>query len=330
MGIEKKIIYEKGSDLYEKKILIMENEKKIQILSNQVAWKILKSISEKPKYTAQIAKELGIYEQSAYYYIRKLLSIGVLKEIGNEFVRGGTAKLYECSSPSFGIELPVGEKKIEKEIQSKFNNKYSNKQVKKFLKEFIDKENNFNGLIIVGSPTPHGIFKTSARDGHYAIQLAFFLGTLCNLPPGFIVKLDEDAKAEKELEDNNLIVIGGPGTNIVSSEFNKYLPIKFKEENYWSGLTDSDGKIYHMENVGIITKFKNPFNESKNIILIAGVRSIGTKSAVIAFTNFSNRTFVDYEGSEISWEALVQGYDMDSDGKIDFVDIEKIVKSDKK
>ena len=67
-------------------------------------------------------------------------------------------------------------------------------------------------------------------------NLAFYLGTICNIPQGFIVKLDEDAKAEKELEDNNLFVIGGPGTNIVSSEFNKYLPIKFNEDNYWSGF----------------------------------------------------------------------------------------------
>lgn len=330
MGIEKKVIYEKNSTWYEKKIIMMENEKKIQILSNPIAWKILKSVAEKPKYTAQIAKELKIYEQSAYYYIRKLLFIGAIKEIGNEFVRGGTAKIYECSSPSFGIELPIGEDKINKDIKKSFIDKDNNNKLKKFLKEFIDEDNNFNGLIIVGSPTPHGIFKTSARDGHYAIQLAFFLGAFCSLPQGFIVKLDEDAKAEKELEDNNLIVIGGPGTNIVSSEFNKYLPIKFKEENYWSGLTDKLGKVYHMENLGIIAKFRNPFNETKSIILIAGVRSIGTKSSVIAFTNFSKRTFSDYSGSEVVWEALVQGYDMDSDGKIDFVDIEKIVKSDEK
>ena len=53
----------------------------------------------------------------------------------------------------------------------------------------------------------------------------------------------------------------------------------------------------------------------------------GTKSAVIAFTNFSKKTFSDYSGDEQEWEALVQGYDMDSDGKIDNVDIEKVVRT---
>ena len=56
------------------------------------------------------------------------------------------------------------------------------------------------------------------------------------------------------------------------------------------------------------------------------MRSIGTKSAVIAITNFGEKTFADHSGKEIEWQAIVQGYDMDSDGKIDYVDIEKVVK----
>jgi hypothetical protein len=327
MGIEKKIIYEKEGSLYEKKIIVFEKQKEIQVLSNPTAWKILRLISEGPRYTAQIAKELEIYEQSAYYYVRKLVSIGAIEESGSHFVKGGTAKLYSATSPAFGIEMEWGGKLSIDCNQDNWKKTTEFLAAKKFLKEFIDENNKFDGLVIVGSPNPHGIFKTSARDGHYAIQLAFFLGNICNLPQGFVVKLDEDAKAEKELEDNNLIIIGGPGTNIVSSEFNRFLPIKFNEENFWSGLVDKPGRIYHLDNLGIIAKFRNPFNEKKSIILIAGVRSIGTKSGVIAFTNFSKKTFSDYSGDEQEWEALVQGYDMDSDGKIDYVDIEKVVRT---
>jgi hypothetical protein len=322
----KRITYEKSGKYYEKEILIFENQKEIQVLSNPVAWKIINLLSTKPLYTAQIAKELKIYEQSAYYYVRKLLSIGAIKESGTDFVKGGTAKLYRTVLPAYGIEMDWGESLSFVYNQEELKRKSENFILRKFLREFIDQDNKFDGLIIVGSPNPHGIFKTSARDGHYAIQLAFFLGNFCNLPNGFVVKLDEDAKAEKELEDNNLIIIGGPGTNIVSSEFNRFLPIKFNDENYWSGLVDDKGKLYHLDNLGIIAKFKNPFNHDKSILLIAGVRSIGTKSAVIAITNFSNKTFSDYSGNESEWEAVVQGYDMDSDGKIDYVDIEEILK----
>ena len=121
MMIEKKIIYDKDDKTYEKKIVMLENEKKIHILSNPTAWKILKLISEKPRYAAQIAKELNIYEQSAYYYIKKLVSIQAINEIGTDFVRGGTAKLYQCTSPSFGIELPCGEKKLINTLKKKTN-----------------------------------------------------------------------------------------------------------------------------------------------------------------------------------------------------------------
>jgi len=220
MAIEKKITYEKEGRLYEKKIIVFEKQKEIQVLSNPIAWKILRLISDRPRYTAQIAKELEIYEQSAYYYVRKLVSIGAIEETGSYFVKGGTAKLYSATSPAFGIEMEWGENLSIEYNLNDWKKTTEFLTARKFLKEFIDENNKFDGLVIVGSPNPHGIFKTSARDGHYAIQLAFFLGNICNLPQGFVVKLDEDAKAEKELEDNNLIIIGGPGTNIVSSEFN--------------------------------------------------------------------------------------------------------------
>ena len=79
---------------------------------------------------------------------------------------------------------------------------------------------------MVGSPKPHGPFKTSARDGHYAAHLALFLGQFAKMPQEFAVKLDVDVKAGKE-EKNNLIFVGGPGTNLLTQEINDYLPIKF-------------------------------------------------------------------------------------------------------
>ena len=121
------------------------------------------------------------------------------------------------------------------------------------------------------------------------------------MPDGFIVKLDEDAKAEKELEDNNMIIIGGPGTNIVSSEFNKYLPIKFNENNYWSGLIDKSGKLYHLDNLGIIAKIKNPYNNTKNIILIAGVRSIVAKLQYLPLAILAKKLFQN------TWEKKMNG-----------------------
>jgi hypothetical protein len=141
------------------------------------------------------------------------------------------------------------------------------------------------------------------------------------MPTEFAVKLDVDAKAEKALSEINLISIGGPGTNIVTAEFNRYLPIRFDEGNFWSGLIDASGRRYNQDNHGLIAKIKNPYDNESDVVIIAGVRSAGTKSAVIAVTNYSEEILKRYKSSEEAWALVVQGFDMDADGKIDHVDI---------
>src|SRR6187200_282962 len=95
------ISYGNGSST-SKKILMLENVTDIKILSNKIAWKIIELLSSKAMYPAQVAKELKLYDQTVYYYIRKLARIGALEQVGTRLIRGGTARLYSASSPSFG------------------------------------------------------------------------------------------------------------------------------------------------------------------------------------------------------------------------------------
>jgi hypothetical protein len=300
-----------------KPIMVYKDVSSMNVLSNPVAWKIMQLLSAEPKYTAQVARELRIYEQSAYYYMQKLLRIGAIRQSGTRTIRGGTARLYKTVNPSYGLEMDWGESDF-----SGLSN--SNRREMKnfvFFKEFI-RDNLFNGLIVVGAPDPHGPYKSSARDGHYAIQLAFSLGNLCSISDEFIVKLDSDARAERAIDGRNVVSIGGPGTNIVTAEFNKYMPIKFNESNFWSGLAAETGELYNMDNHGLIAKIRNPYDDKNTVIIVAGVRSIGTKSAVLGLTNFATQTLRNYvEGHE--WAIVVQGFDMNADGKIDHVDIIK-------
>lgn len=93
--IEKDLIYHdqfNNQTLYKKKILIFNEVDKMRIISNKTAWKILELLSKKPMYPSQIAKQLKIYEQSAYYYIRKLSQIGAIYHTGTISIKGGTAK----------------------------------------------------------------------------------------------------------------------------------------------------------------------------------------------------------------------------------------------
>jgi predicted transcriptional regulator len=314
---KKIIISDENGNTISKKILMFENVTDIKILSNNIAWKIIELLSSKDMYPAQVAKELNLYDQTVYYYIRKLARIGAIEHVGTRLIRGGTARLYSASSPSFGLEL---EGKAEKLESSNYIKVEMRKNIPYILKEFYE-NNSFSGLIVVGAPDPHGPYKSSSRDGHYAVHLSFYLGTLSeSSTSGFIVKLDVDAKAEKDIDNRNLILIGGPGTNIVTSEFNRYLQIKFNEDNYWSGLTDQSGRIFNMDNHGLIAKINNPYNKDKKILILAGVRSIGTKAAVIALTNYGSKIY-DNSSTDNQLALVVQGFDMNADGKIDHVDI---------
>jgi len=310
---KKSLVYSLDENTFTKEISILQKPSEMRILSNPIAWKIVNLLAGRPMYPAQIAKELKIYEQSAYYYITKLLTIRAISQVETSFVRGGTAKLYKTEFAAFGIEMNWGEKKFET-VNGKIN-----RNVQTFFEEFID-DGLFNGTIVVGAPDPHGPYRSSARDGHYAAQLAFFLGSFCGLPQNFVVKLDVDAKSEKISRTVNIISIGGPGTNIITSEFNRYLPIRFDETNFWSGLIAPHGRTHTLDNHGLIAKIRNPYSEKVNIVIIAGVRSAGTKSAVIALTNHGNEILKKFN-HENNWALVVQGFDMDSDGKIDTIDI---------
>lgn len=314
---KKTIISDGNGQTISKKIMMFDNIIDIKILSNNIAWKIIELLSSKAMYPAQVAKELKLYDQTVYYYIRKLAKIGAIEQVGTRLIRGGTARLYSTSSPSFGLELEGNGENLE---SSNYAKEEKRKNIPHILKEFYE-NNSFSGLIVVGAPDPHGPYKSSSRDGHYAVHLSFYLGTLSEpYTSGFIVKLDVDAKAEKDIDNRNLILIGGPGTNIVTSEFNRYLQIKFNEDNYWSGLTDQSGRIFNMDNHGLIAKISNPYNKDKKILILAGVRSIGTKASVIALTNYGNKIF-DNSSSNNELALVVQGFDMNADGKIDHVDI---------
>lgn len=315
--MEKRLVSEKDGQASSKKIVMFRDVRLMRVLSNPVAWRIMQLLSKGPMYPAQVAKELKLYEQSAYYYIRKLVGAGAVEEVGRNFVRGGTARLYRAASPSFGIEMDWGDREIGP-VQATIS-KHQN-AIRFFDGYIVD--NSFKGLLVVGAPDAHGPYKSSARDGHYAVHLALFLGNIATaMPSEFAVKLDVDAKAEKVLTGNNLITIGGPGTNIVTAEFNRYLPIRFDEKNFWSGLVDGkSGKRYGQDNHGLIAKIKNPYDGNSRVIVVAGVRSAGTKSAVIALTNYSEEVLKRYGGEE-DWALVVQGFDMNSDGKIDHVDV---------
>ena len=312
MDKKRLLIRESKEGLFAKDTLVASEPSRLKPLLNPVSWKIASLLAEKPMYSAQIARELRIHEQTVYSYIRRLVKADLLKVQKEEMVKGAVARYYTIPFGALAVEFPKGERKLT------FATAQLSDKVRSFLEPFIQ-DGTFSGRIVVGSPDPHGPEKTTARDGHYAVHLAFFLGQLCKVPNDFVVKLDVDVKTEKE-ERQNLILIGGPGTNLLSSEINKHLPIRFNEKNIWAGLTDNQGRAFNIDRDAVIARIRNPFEPSKVVIVLAGVRAVGTKSAIIGLANFADKVLKEYKGED-SWAVAIRGYDLDGDGKVDSVDV---------
>ncbi|MBW6451850.1 MAG: helix-turn-helix domain-containing protein [DPANN group archaeon] len=309
------LIKEINGKFFTKKVKLESEPEKLKGLLNESRWNILKLLAEKPRYPAEIAKMLGLHEQKVYYHIKQLELNGLI-EIKSKQERGGVlAKYYTITNSAFALELPYGDVKV-----ADFSLKTQSDKLKMFLYPFVN-AGNLNGNIVVGSPDPHGQNQVRARDGHYGIDIGIFLGQFVNMPKEFTTKLDIDIKAENGYS-SNLILIGGPLTNIIVSEINNYLPVKFKLDLFpYRGLiSEKTKKNYDEDSIGIIAKIINPMDKDKSILLIAGNRFNGTKAAVLALTRHTEQVLDKYNGED-NWTCVVSGLDMDGDGKIDNIKI---------
>jgi len=316
---KKLLLQDDGHTQKVKEISIMRAQKLKMILGN-LSWKILAMLSEEEMYPLEIARQLGVHEQKVYYHIRKLEEAGAIKVEREEKKKGATAKYYKTVSPAFGVEFPKGYTTIRNlSLQS------MDGQIQRFFKEFVNGKGILEGKIVVGSPTPHGPFKTSARDGHYAAHLTLFIGQFAKMPADFAIKLDVDVKAEKE-EKNYLILVGGPGTNLLTQEINNYLPVRFNMQSSDQGFllgglsSEKTLRVYTADATGLIAKIVNPWDTTKRIIVLAGNKTVGTKACVLALTNFWKKTLQEY-GGEDTFATVIQGFDLDGDGKVDSIEV---------
>jgi DNA-binding transcriptional ArsR family regulator len=319
--MEKKLLLQDDGETQKaKEISIMQNPQKLQMILGNLSWKILTVLSEKEMYPLEIARQLGIHEQKVYYHIKKLAKAGAITVKKEEKKKGATAKYYKTVSLAFGIEFPKGYKTIYSRSLLSMDEK-----IQRFFKEFLNGKGGLEGQIVVGSPTPHGPFKTSARDGHYAAHLTLFMGQFAKMPTDFAIKLDVDVKAEKE-EKGNLILVGGPGTNLLTQEINEYLPIRFNMQSSSQGFllgglsSNETSRVYTADSAGLMAKIVNPWDKTKRIVVLAGNKAVGTKACVLALTNFWKKTLIEYCGED-NFATVIQGFDLDGDGKVDSIEV---------
>jgi len=277
--------------------------------------KILRLLAKGPNYPSSIARELKLYHQAVYYHMKRLEEAGLVTRVSQRTVRGGKAQLYALASDGYAIEFDVkGEEFGQPATLSRSG------RLGRFLKEFITSDGQLDGWIVVGSPEAHGPNRTQGRDGHYAIQIGFALGQFVALPRTFPVKLDVDLKTEK-LHGANLLVVGGPRTNVISAELNRYMPVRFSEEGFFGAIVDTSGRKFLSEFDSVLTKIRNPWDQSKVCVVAAGLSGAATKAAVIGMTNMAEQVLAGYSEQGGDFAVVLHGLDLDGDGKVDSVEI---------
>jgi DNA-binding transcriptional ArsR family regulator len=306
----------KSKERMTKRILVSEKPDAFRPASGKVGQRILALLAAGPRYPAEIARALKTHHQTVYYHVGRLEKAGLITRVSSKSIRGGEANLFALSSDGYAVEFQVqGEPLPTLQASTRSGS------LGRFFKEFF-RNGELDGWIVVGSPLPHGATGTQARDGHYAVQLGFALGQFVALPKRFPVKLDVDVKAEN-LRGSNLVVVGGPRTNVIAEELNQYLSLRFRQGGFWGSIVDDQGRSYNSELDCIVAKIGNPWEAGKTCVLAAGLTGAGTKAAIIGMCNFADLLFERYNSG--TYACLLRGADRDGDGKVDSVELLKRV-----
>ncbi|MFX1512641.1 MAG: helix-turn-helix domain-containing protein [Promethearchaeota archaeon] len=280
-----------------------EDVEKLRFLLQEERWKIIQCLEEGPAYTGEIAKKLGYNWQKTYYHIRLLKEKGILEVVDEKNINGATAKLVALKPQNFRLSIANG----------------FGRHIRSFPQQLFSgfrKGNKLDGIIVVGSPHPHGALNTQAKDGWTAANISWYLGRFFELPKTVILT-DVELRKRKE-EKNNLIVIGGPVSNIITNIINKFLPITF-EGDPW-GLRDTNGKIYTDPSVGLVSRIPNPQDNSKNLLILAGISIKGTQAAILAVTK-EQLPLPDNPKDIRRFGIIVRGIDTEGIGEVGDVEV---------
>jgi len=269
--------------------------------------RILAVLAKGPGYPSEIARELGMPVQTVYYHIRLLEKAGLLEFSDYAERNGAVAKRYICKSESIALL-------INKEGWRRGS--IATATPPGILKPFI-RDGHFDGMIVVGSPDPHGRYRARASELGM-LEFTMFLGrySTFELP---LYALDTQLRAEHR--KMNLILAGGPKVNTAVEEINSVLPVRFNMDN--SEITSTiSGKSYN-GNIGIVELVQSPYASSSKMLVISGLNQHGTRAAVIAIVEESALLEPGNLHDPKKMAKVIEGFDEDGDGIVDAVEIKE-------
>ena len=281
------------------------------MFSSELSLKIIEELVKEPACAMDLARRLNQHEQKIYYHLRRLESAGVVKHIRSEKRYSMTAKIYGVVSPVVSTRLFDGGKAMTK----------PKPMVKESLEKLMDpfiKDGRLNAKIIIGSPYPHGRYEATARFGPHLAGLMMFLGSMLTEQSSNGYVMDTAAR-EGDLKDNNIIVIGNPKVNTIADRMNEMLPIHFDDKKQFSISSKLSGELYNYDHDAVVMKLPNPFNDKKWMLYLAGKRSMGLKTAILALTKFHDKIMGGNSKDKKVIAKVMSGIDKKGDGDIDSV-----------
>ena len=78
--------------------------------------------------------------------------------------------------------------------------------------------------------------------------------------------------------------------------------------------------VYTSDTMGLIARIDNPWDLKKKVIVVAGNKAVGTKACVLALTKFRHETLKNFNSTD-SFATVIQGFDLDGDGKVDSIEV---------
>lgn len=294
-------------------VKVVKNPEHARAALQPLRWRILCELAATPSYPKELAEKFRVEEQKIYYHVRVLEKLGLIRVWKTEEKRGAVARYYTADKAALTV-IPPG---VLGKSEAQFIQIAMSDESRRFLEPFLTSEG-LNATIVVGSPDTHGMFKTRARDSHYAIDLALLLGSLTPITHKLVAKLDTEVN-DADLK-KNLVLIGGPRVNTIVARVNEKLPIKLELAPQTRLTSTITGKMYYEEECGVVERLSNPFNKDSAIMLFAGVSHLGTKAAVVAFVKHLEKITKGNSANPEVLARVVSGLDLNSDGIIDDVE----------
>ena len=279
----------------------------IKALSDETRRNIVEEIGSGEAYPSEVAKELGLSKQKAYYHFNKLKDAEIIEESRSEEKSGGTATYYTLKSKAYYLLLS--------DIEEGLPVQDISESTAEFLQPLVS-DGELKGKIVVGSPDQHGPDQVRARDGHLAGEIGLEIGRYCDTE-GRSISLDTEVFRSKAFEEN-MVLVGGVLTNTVTKKFNDEFPAHFSGEEFPYREISTPNSTYSEASIGVVARTEHPEDSGKALFLVAGIRNQGTEAAVRAFKNLEDIT-EDYSGGD--YYKIVRGLDMDGDGEVDSYEV---------